>query len=337
MKDERLKPDERLKQAWELAEPDPAAKRRMRARLEQAVSDGTVSRTVRFAPRGMRRKAAVALAAALVLLLLSAKALAATGFFGTIGWDRKPVPTQEQPAPTPVPPGLAPGSRLDAAVSEYLATAPGDEIWSAACSDGAAGTSLWESVDSLDGLRTLLENADTSIALPERMPDGYALVEGRAWFHYPAGGTLRLIGTEEKYGITIERYAVDGDYRRCVSGYTLTFQNNAGNLLRVAADVRQSAENDEFGVMETNAYTAVTVDGMDDGLLFLREGDMVLFCRRMIPYTEYPELLFALWAAQREAPSSAEENTGAFDSVVYRISSETLDEQALLQIANGLR
>ncbi|MDO4564198.1 MAG: hypothetical protein Q4C04_01110 [Clostridia bacterium] len=322
--------NERIRQAWDKVSPDSDAKRRMRARLAGAVSDSGLRGSVRLSRHGI-----AALAAALVLLV-STVTLAATGVFGRINWDGSPVESQESIAPTPGPETLLPEQSVDEAIAEYLSTAPGDEIWSAIYEDGSNGTSLREAVDSLSALRELILGAEASIACPNYIPDGYEFVRASVSFHYPAGGELRLIGTEEKYGVTIEKYAVDGDYKSCVSGYSLVLKNEAGELLRVDAETWLNPEDNGFEVEGTDVYFAVEVAKMEDALIIKRGGTTVLYCYHATAYTEYPELLHELWGERLGVHSEPNMYIDAFDGVVYHISSQTLDEGELLKIAEGL-
>ena len=146
--------DERMVRAFDAMTPNAEERQRMRRKLQQNLQAVGAQQPgdSRRAPYGVKKSVAVALAAAAVLLV-SATALAATGFFGAVDWggQRNDFPAST-PSPTILPEIM---DDLEAAVLEQLAAAPGDQIWSATLPDGRRiGEDLWESVSSLDMLRT---------------------------------------------------------------------------------------------------------------------------------------------------------------------------------------
>ena len=97
--------DERMIRAFASIGPGAEDRERMRKRLQQSLSasDGREREQHRRPSPGMKKRTVVVLAAALVLLL-SATTLAATGFFGEIGWRGERIdPPAVTPAPTSMP------------------------------------------------------------------------------------------------------------------------------------------------------------------------------------------------------------------------------------------
>ena len=327
--------DERMIRAFASIGPGAEDRERMRKRLQQSLSapDGREQEQHRRPSPGMKKRTVVVLAAALVLLL-SATTLAATGFFGEIGWSGERIdPPAVTPAPTSVPEIM---DDLEAAVQEQLAAAPGDQIWSATLPDGSRiGVDLWESVGSLEMLRTRLAAAEIPFAYPSQVPEGYALSEGKLWFYHPADASLHLLGSTESNGVVVERFSLDGAYDRCIAGYVLIYKNAAGDALYVRADARNSEVESAFGVTETDTFETVPILGMDDALLFLRERDAKLYCRRMAPQIFRRNLLAEYW--QKQSGTFEGEEWIGMDSVVYEFSSGSLDADALKHIANNLK
>lgn len=327
--------DERMVRAFDAMTPNAEERQRMRRKLQQNLQAVGARKTggSRRVPRGVKKRVAVALAAAAVLLV-SATALAATGFFGTIDWggQRNDLPAS-MPSPTILPEIM---DDLEAAVQEQLAAAPGDQIWSATLPDGSRnGVDLWESVGSLEMLRTRLAAAEIPFAWPSQVPEGYVLSEGKLWFYHPADASLRLLGSTESNGVVIERFSLDGAYDRCIAGYVLIYKNAAGDTLYVRADARNSGDESAFGVTETDTFETVPILGMDDALLFLRERDVKLYCRRMTPQIFRRNLLAEYW--QKQSGTFEGEEWISMDSVVYEFSSYSLDADALKHIANNLK
>lgn len=328
--------DERLIHMWDSVNPDEDAQRRMRAQVAGAAGKEEV---IRFIPRGMKKSVAVALAAALVLVL-SATALAATGFFGAIGWDGKPVATPDMPAPSSLP-EQTDGAALETAVNDYLLQAPGDEMWFAIAPNGISmsgkSTALGEMVESFDALKTLVEGAETVLPMLREVPAGYTYSAGQIWFYAPTGSALRLLGTSDVQGVTIERYAVDGHIRRGVQGYSFDLTSAAGDTVTVTMDAERLDTEYVFGVDETDTYESVTVAGMDDALLLTRPYGAELLCRRPLARTEFADLSYEMMVSRYGMPIPEGGIGDYFDSAVCRISSDTLNGDTLLAIANGMR
>ena len=275
--------------------------------------------------KGIRRGTAMAILAA-VLLALSATAFATGLFYPIVRWDGTQV---QEPSGTPMPTAIPETSPLgeaeNRAISEAIAENRGRELVIARFGEKGGCPDRIEILSSVDQLKALIEEKDSPLILPLRIPGGYVFSRGSVTYELGAGFSYELRSAETKdNGLVIERYDApeEGDF---ISGYTLFFANAAGDELAVYGTLAENSESATFGYMDGDTVKPLDMEGMDDALLIEYPEYTALFMRKAL---ETPiSYVFPLGMLHEEADPVDE-----FDGIVYHVTSAALDGDTILSL-----
>lgn len=292
----------------------------------------------------MKRKMAVLLAAALMLvLILAAGAFAAAYFSGSVDWFGNTVPPTLEPGSfsTPVPTGPQEPAGVDLDLWEEMASQkPEDEIWIMEYDNGRGGgrgslRGIIETVTGLDELRKRVSETNLPFVVPEQ-PDGYMFKGARLQFFIDEQALkgVTVLGVESPYaGMTLRRFRPDENIRRNIEHCSLWFEDANGNQISLYAWLASTETAFGFGVKEGDTYETVSVPGMEKALYIKRKGiDETLYLMQtgiepiayVSPFAINPDYQWG-------------DDTQIFDAVTYDISSTAAQKDVLLSVANSLK
>jgi hypothetical protein len=319
---------EQIKSAYEAMSPAKAQRERLLRNIRAAAGQSGATKRLEG---GRIKKAAFIPLVAVIILALSATALAVAVWTGVIDWEGR-METEALPAPTIAPVLQEHAAALEDAAMELLATCAENELWIVRfqAQDGtqrSASTQRCKNMDSEKDLRQTLAAAHMNWLIPASIPKGYTFRKARVSYECASEGAYRLLGSETTAeGLTLERYAAEHG-ADLISGYMLQYETAAGDVLRFRADLASSADDSGFGVTEDDAYEVLTIAGMENGVAITRPSDFNLFLRQRM---QEPAAYRNVFAMLRK--SEAEEDAFAwFDEVHYSIFSTALDIEALLK------
>lgn len=275
--------------------------------------------------KGIRRGTAMGILAA-VLLALSATAFATGLMERIVRWDGVPV---EEPSATPMPTAIPEAFPLEEAenqaISEALSENQGRELVIARFGEKGGCLDRIEILSSVDQLKALIEEKDSPLILPLRIPGGYVFSRGSVTYDLGAGFSYELRSTKiQDNGLVVERYDApeEGDF---ISGYTLVFANAAGDELAVYATLAENSESVTFGYMDGDTVKPLDMEGMDDAIVIEYPEYTALFMRKAL---ETPiSYVFPLGMLREE-----EDSVNEFDGIVYKITSTVCDGDSILSL-----
>jgi hypothetical protein len=308
------------------------------------LSDGVMRRIEKTEGEGniMKRKMAVSLVAALVLvLILAAEAVAAAYLGGTIeiDWFGNVVESLEQEDfSTPAPTRAVKSVRLDSKSEEELFSGrPKDEVWILDYSNSDSEMQgLTEKVMGLDDLKKRISEAGLPFLVPDP-PAGYAFKDASVEYFVDEQMLKSITYTRTKTPyerITLRRIRPGEDIKRHIKCYYFGFEDANGNLINVLAQFSNKETGYRFGVREDDIYETVSVPGMEKALYIESTGiseSLNLFQTGFEPI-EYVEL-YDIDSSHYQWG----ENTWICDAVFYTIYSKTAQKDVLLSVANSMK
>ena len=227
-------------------------------------------------------RAAILIAAAVVLAMTTALA---AGLGGRVNWLGEVRPDAElMPSATPVP-IAEPETAASAAVIDdrfygLLDYSHDRDLIVISVSGNGAASPRKQMIGNLDDFNTLMKTAVADFPLPGCIPEGYALQKGYVEFGcLPEGAYVLASRTVHPEGFTESHYTVDPamDF---VRAYDLTFRPagdsaDDADFMTVHVFMTPPADPHEyaFGIGEDQTARAVQVKGMDSALMI--EGDRV--------------------------------------------------------------
>ncbi len=275
--------------------------------------------------KGIRRGTAMGILAA-VLLALSATAFATGLFYPAVRWDGTQV---EEPSGTPMPTAIPAISEREKAenqaISEALSENRGRELVIARFGEKGGCPDRIEILSSVDQLKALIEEKDSPLIIPLRIPDGYEFSRGSVTYELGAGYSYELRSTEtQDNGLVIERYDApeEGDF---ISGYTMVFANAAGDELAVYGTLAEDSESATFGYMDGDIVTPLDIEGMDDAIVIEYPEYTALFMRKALEKPIF--YVFPLATLHKE-----EDPDNEFDGIIYQITSTVCDGDTILSL-----
>ncbi len=287
----------------------------------------------------MKRKMAVSLVAALVLvLILAAGAVAAAYLSGTIyiNWFGNPVQWMET-APTPAPTTLHVSENMnDDAREKLLSGKPDNEIWFFQYDDGNGemhGTI--EMIPALDDLKERISEADLPFLVPDP-PAGYAFKS--AWLTFfideQALKSVAFLGAETPYeGVTLSRIRTGEEIKKNIECFNIQFEDANGHQISVTAQFDTTEGEHGFGAREGDIYEPVSVPGMEKALYIKRTGiDEALYLLQ----TGFEPIQYAA-LFDFDSVYQWGDNTQIYDAVLYDINSKTVQKDVLLSMANSMK
>lgn len=310
----------------------------LRDRIAEAVHKG---KSVR---RPVRNAWALVLIGA---LLAGAAAWGAAEYTGSIDWRGKRM-AEEEIAPTPVPEETPdPQEQARTALMERVdrmmeQQRPPEECWIAQFESGVSSMTGPQGVlTDFAQLEAIWEAADSPLWMKPAVPEGYAF--SQAWIEYylepQMAEDIWPYAREETEGALIYKYRIPEGGERCIARCTLRYFGPDGERLDISGELMNAslAEQMEFGTWEGETHHTVSVPGMKHALLRETEQFTTLYVLKAgidpIPCAEYAQLM-------HHEPDS--EDAGAlysedYGAIVYRITSETLSQDALIALAGTLQ
>ena len=282
--------------------------------------------------RRRSRKAAVIVLIAAVLAALSVTAYATGLLSRLVNWQGRTVETEDEVMATVPPDAEMIGNETrDAAVASILAQREDRELVIVRFGGSAASIDRTAPVASVGELRELLAQEYVSFSIPAEIPADYTLVMGRVSYESAPGYGYTLVSAETREdGLVVEHYSApaEGDF---ISGYTLEWENDAGQRISLRAHLMQDTEDMDFGVWGDSVVYHLTADGMDDALGIQSGSSSTVWMRQRLASPVYCVNRFALLDADSgiSEPLPDEER----QDVVYEIYAQGLtveDLQALL-------
>jgi len=319
---------EQVKSVYDTMSPSEPQKERLFRMIASTTNHESRAYAV-LRPRD--RKIAFLPLVAIILLVLSSTALAVAAFTGAIDWKGN---KKEEVLPSPT---IAPASEKSSfsevnRAMEILADCAENELWIVryTVADGnqsAASISRFRSFASLDTIKDALASSPVHFVLPTHLPEGYLFYEGKLTYECAAEYSYTLLGSETTAdGFVIERYhtAPEADV---ISGYVLILKNAAGDTLSFRADLANSRDDVGFGVTENDAYTTLSVPGMDDVVCVEQPTDTNLYMRQTLPNPiAYRD------TSTMPQESSSDVEISRFDEVHYSVLTTALKTDDILKL-----
>lgn len=291
----------------------------------------------------MKRKMAVSMVAALILvLILAAGAAVAADLGGTIeiDWFGNIVPSTLEPEnfSTPAPTRAVKSVRLDSKSEEELFSGkPKDEVWIIDYSNSDSEMqNITDKVVGLDDLKKRISEAGLPVLVPD-LPAGYAF-KGASVEYFVDEQALKSIAytrTKTPYErITLRRIRPGEDIKTHIKCYYMCFEDANGNQITVLAQFSNTMSGYGFGAREDDIYKPVSVPGMEKALYIKSTGisELLYLFQTGFEPIEYVEL------NDIDSPHYQwGENTLICDAVFYTIISNTAQNDVLLSIANSLK
>jgi hypothetical protein len=312
--------------------------------FDTRLSNGEMRRIEKTEGEGniMKRKMAVSLVSAFILILILAAGADAAAYLSgnvEIDWFGNVVEFSEpEDFSTPVPTRAVKSVRLDSkSVEELFSGKPKDEVWIIDYSNSENEMqSITEKVVGLDDLKKRISEAGLPFLVPDP-PAGYAFKDIQVEFFVDeqALKNITYSRTETPYEhITLRRIRTGEDIKRNIKCYYICFEDANGNQISVLAQFSNTMTEYGFGAREGDIYEPVSVPGMEKALYIKSTGNsesLYLFQTGFEPI-EYDELY------DIDSPNYQwGENTRICDAVFYTIHSKTAQNDVLLSIANSLK
>ena len=307
-----------------------ASERIMEVTMEKIRIDADASGTA----KKRLSKGTIALLIAAAVLALSVTAYASGVFGRLVDWNGQTVETETDPIAT-MPPSaeMIENTERDAVINSILDQRGDRELVIVRDSGGGSSTDRTAPLASIEELADLLTKESSVFTVPITIPEGYTLVMGQVSFDSARGYGYTLESTETREdGLEVEHYSApaEGDF---ISGYTLEWDNAAGQRISLRADMMQDAENMGFGVWGESKVANLTVVGMDDALV-IEDGQIssIWLRQKLDPPVPYEDTL-AVMAKDIPAGGAGDKPFSSYTDVIYQIyaQGQTAEEiQAML-------
>ena len=322
----------RIRHVYEAMSPSQLQKSEM---LDQLYSKMQPQPALTVASAHRIKRVAFAPLTAILLIVLSASALAAATWVGTIDWNGN-AKQDRLPSPTTAPVKQIEESGQKEIAMQLLAARTEGELWIVRYSDSkgnwyAASAQRIKNISSVEALASVLNESGIAYRLPARLPDGYTFQQ--AWVAYECNPDYHytLMNRETTPdGPIVERYETPPE-ANLISAYMLLYQDADGAVLRINADLAYSEDDTGFGVTENDAYKTLTLAGFDDAVAVTRSTDSALYLRQALPTR------LAYWQATPALPAQAgiDEEAGWFDEIHYSIFATKLGVDALITVLSA--
>ncbi|HWP22531.1 MAG TPA: hypothetical protein VN417_07265 [Candidatus Cryosericum sp.] len=321
--------DSRVKHVYETMSPSQMQKSAM---LDQLYSKMQPRPALIVASAHRIKRVVFAPLTVILIIVLSATALAAAIWVGTIDWNGN-AKQDNLPSPTAAPVKQIEESGQKEIAMQLLAARTEGELWIVRYSDSegnwyAASAQCIKNISSIEALASDLNESGVAYRLPAKLPDGYTFQQ--AWVAYECKPDYHytLINKETTPdGLIVERYETPPE-ANLICAYMLLYQNTDGAVLRINADLACSEDDTGFGVTENVAYKTLALAGFDDAVAVTRPTDSTLYLRQTLP------VCLAYWQATPALPAQAgiDEEAGWFDEIHYSIFATQLGVDALITV-----
>ncbi|MEN6417854.1 MAG: hypothetical protein ABFC73_02940 [Clostridiaceae bacterium] len=316
----------RIKHVYEAMSPSQMQKSEM---LDQLYSKMQPQPALTVASAHRIKRVAFAPLTAILLIVLSATALAAAIWVGTIDWNGN-AKQNSMPSPTTAPVKQIEENGQKEIAMQLLAARTEGELWIVRYSDSkgnwyAASAQRIKNISSIEELATALNESGIAYRLPAKLPDGYAFQQ--AWVAYeckPDYHYTLISGETTPDGLIVERYDAPPE-ANLISACMLLYQDADGAVLRINADLAYSEDDTGFGVTENDDYKTLTLAGFDDAVAVTRSTDSTLYLRQRLP----ERLLYSQATPALPAQAGIDVETGWFDEIHYSIFATKLGTDSL--------
>ena len=261
---------------------------------------------------------------AAALLALSATALASGLLEHVVRWDAT---TMEEPSATPMPTDFPMNAVFDEAqeqaMGDALAQNQGRDLVIASFGDRAGTIARMEKLSSPEELNVLLEEMNSVLTVPIQAPEGFTFSQGSVSYELAEGYDYVLKDTQEQEGgLVVARYTApeEGDF---ISAYTLRYVNAAGKEFSLSARLEENSESAGFGIRDGDRVQKLDVKDMDNALLIEYPEYRVVFLRKAL--SSPISYVFPLGMIREPF-----EPVNEFDGIVYRVWSDTADEEEFI-------
>lgn len=265
---------------------------------------------------------------AAILTLLSFTVALAAGMGGYVNFKGERVDDLIMPQPTPMPTqGPEPTDLTDEAFTAILNSVMNtsfDRLVAVSYDNDLGGMGgsrgVIASANTLDEMTSLLGDA---MPLP-RIPEGFSFRHGHAELGCDADSAYELVSEEvTPEGVTIRYYAIP-EGEAVPIDYSLSLENDAGDVIYCSVQLGFSDSGHHFGVNEEDIVQTPAVPGMDDALLIIRPDSTRLAMRHTL---DEPIIL---WSCQ---PATWERHpTETYDTMEYHVDSDTVPTDVLLSL-----
>lgn len=146
---------------------------------------------------------------------------------------------------------------------------------------GIMNSTCNEYAAALEEMQTWVE-ADGTLPWPAAIPAGYMLEMGRVGYACRADGQLELVGqytTEDAYQVSQYRIPQED---RFMADYMLAMVNAEGATLRIAVNLNHDDSARVFNTEEDSEISRLSVQGMEDALLIVSQGETRLALRNRL-------------------------------------------------------
>lgn len=202
-----------------------------------------------------------------ILIVVVVAAVIVTAIFAT-GLKREgqneTAESQEAVAPPTALQFDGSGEALDALIQSIFDDTGDDEFVLVESVESSYSRESFRTFDTAADLKGALEEDGSPLRLFD-IPDEYELISAKALYDCAAGYEYTLVATETNYsGLTVKKYTIP-DEGRFISSYTLEYTTPNGKSFLIAGYLTREMTTDAMG---SETVESVTVDGMDDALLF---------------------------------------------------------------------
>ena len=277
-------------------------------------------------------KGTIALLIAAAVLALSVTAYASGLFSRLVNWQGQTLETETEPMATMPPDAEMIGDEArDAVINSILEQREDRELIIVRHDGSASSTERTAPLTSIEELSELLTKESSTLTVPITIPEDYTLVMGRVCFESAQGYGYTLTSKETREdGLVVEHYSapVEGDF---ISGYTLEWENTAGQRISLQAVMMNDAGDTGFGVWGESKVVDLSAAGMDDALAIEGEQSSTAWLRQVLDPPVFCESTFAVM--DDTAIDADDDPFSTFTDVIYKIYAQgkTVDEiQAML-------
>ena len=285
--------------------------------------------------RPVRRMRGTAILAAVLLLGVIGASAITLGSIKVINWKGEDV-TEEKLPDYKTSMESSPGEKL---ALQLLSQAPANEYWSINF-DGNS----WicntpnESVTSLEEFENRIASSGLRFLIPRDIPEGYRFESAQLTFRLTektiADGFAFYKKEAMDEGVTVYKYKVPDSVKENIERYSICFRMGEEHFLKIWCNFGQLGSEMYFYLHEEESNgVPVAVKGMLEGLHLQDGNNHRLYLRTM--YLPNEEII--CWPNGELQEIESEMPSMTCNTLEFSISSNTLDKDQLVKVAQGLR
>lgn len=197
--------------------------------------------------------------------------------------------------------------------------------------------------DDISLLKEYLEKSDVPLPLPQYIPRGYTLNNGRINFYVDEESIIELISTEVKTDITYNIYKLADGYEKKISRIYLKYTNKDSNYIIYRVNLSHALSensNMEIGAPESAVAKSIELAGFKKGILIHDEKKANGTLNTVALYNEITpiETINFLGKVHQEIQGleNSFNNTDVYNALFYMIKVDNLDENEVIKIADSI-